>query len=449
MTPVLHVLRADARALSLASGSVHAAVTSPLYWGQRDYGTGRWEGGDPDHDHVPSRELHRRGASKNLGLNVRMGRAPGALKHERAMVPVTVMGTCACGATRIDPQLGLEESADEYVENVAAAMREVHRVLRADGTLWLNLGDAYVSAPKGRSNGQGASGLTSTRTQESSPPFEKRAKYRHGSAHASFRRDKKGGVTHRHGTAGLAPKNLLGLPWRVAFRMQEDGWILRADNVWAKPNPMPESVQDRPTRSHEFVFLFAKSERYYYDTFAIRETGRDWSGHDHTNLWILDGNETDGHRGFDNLDFSVRGRNKRDVWTIPTEPYAGAHFAPFPTELAKIAILAGSSAHGVCAECGAPWERQCDDAKVPRADRTTVRDKSYDVAYITTGWEKGCAHDAARRPAVVLDPFAGTGTVGAVALAHGRSAVLSDVSKVYLAEDVAARTSALQLEIGE
>lgn len=213
----------------------------------------------------------------------------------------------------VQGQQGLEETPQAYVRRLVRVMREVRRVLRKDGVLFLNLGDSYIGA---RCGGQGPGGCLA------------------GRAVAKQRAN----VTPTKRAPGLKYKDLVGIPWRVAFALQKDGWWLRNDNIWAKPDPIPESVKDRCTRSHEYVFLLSKSRRYFYDAVAIREQGN-----------------RDGFKGRMGASFHVTpsrsggerwkagsGRNKRDVWTIQSQPYPGAHFAVFPPKLAETCILAGS-----------------------------------------------------------------------------------------------------------
>ena len=230
----------------------------------------------------------------------------------------------------IEGQLGLEKTPEEYVAKLVGIFREVRRVLRDDGTLWVNLGDSYWNQSPVRKSAAQA--------------FEK--KFTGGITGTRERRSGRG-----HDI--LKMKDLVGIPWRVAFAVQADGWYLRSDIIWSKPNPMPESVTDRPTRAHEYLFLITKSPCYYYDADAIRETqSKD----------------------------SLAGRNKRTVWTIPTQPYPEAHFATFPTSLVEPCILAGSK----------------------------VGD-------------------------TVLDPFAGAGTVGLVASRLNRNFIGTELNPDYTA----------------
>ena len=471
----LSVLRA------MPEASVHCVITSPPYWGLRAYG------GDPD-------------------------------------------------------MIGLEPTFAEHIENLLAVFREVRRVLRPDGTLWLNYGDGYARGDKRGSSGTG----------------DKQASNR-GSAEARGARL----------PSGMKSKDLMGMPWRVAFALQDDGWWLRSDICWHKSNPMPESAKDRPTRAHEFVFLMTTAERYFYDHEAVKEpvagtahprastrAGRsrcehrpDRLPHDSIEARKALANPEAGHtstkerRGIrpyktpDGWDTSkgegghgtihrkgrekgkVPGvtpksappgsgirqnesyqatiievrptRNLRDVWTFASAPFRGTHFATFPPALVEPCIRAGTSEHGVCPDCGAPWER-----------RTTRIDKGWDGSrygeravavstssggterstlgssngrltgdYETTGWRPTCdcyddryraEHPEPRRarkrrqraawggrwkrvrarpgnpewptsPAIVLDPFAGAGTVGLVAERLGRDSILIEINPTYAA----------------
>ena len=247
-------------------------------------------------------------------------------------------------------QLGLEKTPEEYVAKMVAVFREVRRVLAEDGTLWLNLGDSYAA---------------------------NRSYQVTDSKHIPV-----GNTTASSVPDGLKSKDLVGIPWRVAFALQADGWYLRSDIIWAKPNPMPESVTDRPTKSHEYLFLLSKAERYYYDAAAIAEPAINAGLTIHING--NDGMDAgyDGNRTRDGFRRGVTigdTRNARSVWTIATQPYPEAHFATFPEELARRCIVAGSK-----------------------------------------------AGDA------VLDPFGGSGTVAAVAVGNGREAWHIDLNPTYL-----------------
>jgi DNA modification methylase len=243
---------------------------------------------------------------------------------------------------------------------MVGVFREIRRVLSDDGTLWLNLGDSYAGSGKGAS-ADGVVRVSPTSKQATSV----------GTTQGIFRKTE---------APGLKPKDLIGIPWKVAFALQADGWYLRSDIIWHKPNPMPESVTDRPTKSHEYVFLLSKSPKYYYDHEAIKEpaltpptTGRviPYSAHTQT-----------GGIATQNLGTSMPDgkRNKRDVWTIPTKPYKGAHFAVMPIALVEPCLLAGSEPNDT-----------------------------------------------------VLDPFTGSGTVGVVALRHGRNFTGIELNPTYAA----------------
>lgn len=256
---MIDLRRGDALAVmrELPAESVQCCVTSPPYWGLRDYG--------------------------------------------------------------VAGQLGLEGTPEEYVAALVAVFREVRRVLHDGGTLWLNLGDSYTSG--GRGGGMDGDRGEKQRSNQGALLGPKRA------------------------PPGLKDKDLVGIPWRVAFALQADGWWLRSDIIWAKPNPMPESVTDRPTKAHEYLFLLSKSARYYYDADAIREPSLpvpvsainrpDWTARE------KDGIARESFR-MDRREYHPLGRNSRSVWTIATSPYPEAHFATFPPELPRRCILAGS-----------------------------------------------------------------------------------------------------------
>ena len=221
-------------------------------------------------------------------------------------------------------QIGLEQTPDAFVAELVGVFREARRVLRDDGTLWLNLGDSYASSGKigGAGDGVGSDGYV--------------------------RNNREG--RGRSPTSGLSAKQLIGIPWRVAFALQADGWYLRQDIIWHKPNPMPESVTDRCTKSHEYIFLLSKSAKYYYDSEAVKEPyareaepPRDRSSEGY-NESFTGGRWSAGTRDF----YANGGRNRRDVWTIPTQPCKLAHFAVMPLALATPCILAGCPEGGIC-----------------------------------------------------------------------------------------------------
>jgi DNA modification methylase len=246
-------------------------------------------------------------------------------------------------------QLGMEDTPEEFVDNLVKVFREVKRVLRDDGTVWLNLGDSYSSG-----------GRTTTTNQ-------------------SLRGDKDYGVTRPKPSKGIKPKDLIGIPWRVALALQQDGWYLRQDIIWHKPNPMPESVKDRCTKAHEYIFLLSKSPKYYFDNEAIKEDGVIKAG----TKGAKGSKERQNQKGVNARppEYKIYDgkRNKRSVWTVTTKPFKGAHFATFPMDLIEPCVLAG------CPEGG-----------------------------------------------TVLDPFGGSGTTGIVAVNHNRHAVLCELNQEYI-----------------
>ena len=285
-----------------------------------------------------------------------------------------------------DSQIGLEESPEEYIECLVLAFREVRRVLAKTGTLWLNIGDTYNSYTANR----GESKSISARTNAASPS-----------------RAKGYGLLDK----GLKKKDLLMIPARVAIALQADGWYLRSKIVWHKPNGMPESPNDRPSSSHEEVFLFSKSGSYYYDKFAERN-------------------------GDSNL---------RNVWAFPIQPYHGAHFATMPRDLASRCIRLGSSERGRCPECLGPWarvpvtepttrERPNDYVKRSGQEGTgnSCPNSSAGTKLVSSTWVASCDCGADPEPCVVFDPFNGAATTGLAAKLLGRSYVGGDISADYL-----------------
>lgn len=328
-------------------------------------------------------------------------------------------------------QIGAELTPEEYVERLVQVFREARRVLRGDGLLWLNLGDSYAQGGRG--------GAFSDRS--------------------SKQRTNKGSLLGpSKAPRGYKPKDLLGIPWQVALALRADGWYLRRDIIWAKPNPMPESVDDRPTSSHEYIFMLAKSKDYYYDSFAVKEPiseamaaaiargprrDREYQHDEHNRFGKRSGN-----RAFADSDSLARialGRNRRSVWNIPTVAYPGAHYATFPPKLIEPMIASSTCEAGYCAECGAPRERLVEVVRLNHHE-TTADGKTMDGPYAaqsevrhgayadttSVGWQPTCEHDGDTVPGVVLDPFAGSGTVGMVANRLSRRAVLIDINSEYL-----------------
>jgi len=334
------------RLRELPDESANTCVTSPPYWGLRDYGGENevW-GGDSDCEHEWE---HYTRQSENTRNN------DNSLQLKSAYWDAQEQGHCKhCDAWW--GQLGLEPTPELYVENLVLIFREVKRVLTTDGSLWLNLGDSYWA-----------------------------------------------GNTHPI----LKPKDIIGIPFRVAFALQADGWWLRQDIIWAKPNCMPEPVKDRCTKSHEHIFLLTKSQNYYFDSEAIKERAvtKSSSGNDCTDTRLTYG-VGGGNTGLKDLrkkykkDGLPTHRNKRSVWWVSPKPFKGAHFAVYPPELIEPCILAG------CPEGG-----------------------------------------------IVLDPFGGSGTTGAVAIKHDREAVLIELSAEYAKlmpkriDTLASRTKIIEAE---
>jgi DNA modification methylase len=295
---------------------VNCCVTSPPYYNLRDYGTANWIGGDSDCDH-----RYQKGGTNPETSSMQLG--------NKGTIYSQYETECKkCGAIRDDKQIGLEKTPEEYVQKLVDVFREVKRVLKKDGTLWLNIGDSY--------NGSG---------QDS-------GKYGKISQVISGKSRLIGEVSPTKVTKvkGLKPKDLIGIPWMVAFALRTDGWYLRNDIIWHKPNPMPESITDRCTKSHEYVFLLSKSRDYYFDHLAIQEKS----------IWFDKDNRANtgstlGGKGLKGIyscnssgNFQKNGmRNKRDVWTVNTKPYTEAHFATFPINLILPMIKAGCPKDGV------------------------------------------------------------------------------------------------------
>jgi DNA modification methylase len=386
---------------SLPDGSIHCVVTSPPYWGLRDYGTATWLGGDQNCS-------HKRDSKHSESCSTGQKNLEGAIGDG-----IYKVSCPRCGAVRQDSQLGLEPTFDEYVQNMVLVFREVHRVLRDDGTLWLNLGDSYAG-----SNGNGyKQSIASTNASNA------------GGENEDFRR------INKRDDGDLKPKDLVGIPWRVAFALQSDGWYLRQDIIWHKPNPMPESVLDRCTKAHEYIFLLTKKPRYFFDSEAIKEPAKH-AGDDR-------GSRSDSRRGTSMNSMSGETgafKNRRSVWSVTTKPFKGAHFATFPQDLIEPCIKAGTSEKGCCPTCLAPYKRLIERTRVARnelpEDDPRYRPNTYNGAYEeingkgdagyththTVGWEKTCTCETEEIvPCTVLDVFFGAGTTGVVAQKLGRN----------------------------
>ena len=369
---------------------IDCCVTSPPYYGLRDYGTGKWVGGDPNCPHKRLSKYSDKTATGHKQIEL-IGNVGDAIF--KTVCPL-------CGAVREDKQIGLEKTPEQYIDKLVQVFREVKRVLKDDGTLWVNIGDSYC--------GTGDKG------------DYKDPKYADGRNGQSVAKNRK--------IDGVKSKDLIGIPWMLAFALRNDGWYLRQDIIWHKPNPMPESVQDRCTKSHEYIFLFSKKQHYYFNHEAIQEVATGYDGRKDTLLkgspkyaddaYMPNQNgQTMASRGherwkFKNLqdkgqqvhtmherrangekDILYPVRNKRDVWTVATKPYSGAHFATFPEDLIEPCILAGSRVDGI-----------------------------------------------------VLDPFFGSGTTGRVAIKLNRNYVGCELNPEYI-EISNDRTSNVQMTL--
>lgn len=306
------IINANAIAIPLANKSVHTIVTSPPYYGLRDYG--------------------------------------------------------------VDGQIGLEVTPDAYIANLVEVFRECKRILRDDGTLWVNIGDSYATHAN-KSSGQFGNNIKSG--------FDDVFRGDAGKSGAKLN--------------GCKEKDLIGIPWMLAFALRADGWYLRQDIIWAKPNPMPESVKDRCTKSHEYIFLLSKSAKYYYDNESIREPVKDSNAgfimaRARTASGALGGAN---QHNMERRDYEeIKGANKRDVWTVTTKPYKGAHYATFNPDLIKPCILAGAPEGGI-----------------------------------------------------VFDPFVGSGTTVATAIQLGRKGIGLDLSFKYLQENAKVRIEEARLPL--
>jgi DNA modification methylase len=376
---VLEVLK------QLPDESIQMCVTSPPYWGLRDYGNepqiwdseppGRCEGGC---DHVWGDEtIKKQTPQRDHDSNGNFGDTRGQEDSRDGMSFNASQGQFCQNCKAWRGSLGLEPTPELFIKHMVQIFAEVKRVLRKDGTCWVNMGDSYAGQHV-RYNGD-----------------EK--KWQHGVSKSRQTEPALGSAS------GIKPKNLLGIPWRLAFALQEDGWYLRQDIIWSKPNPMPESVTDRCTKSHEYIFLLSKSAKYHYDADAIREphtypTKNKMAVYAENYREAVNGKYKDskmggggtgfkGHSGCYKADGTPlnnpNGRNKRSVWTIATEPTPEAHFATFPKKLVEPCILAG------CPEGG-----------------------------------------------IVLDPFLGSGTTFLVSYKHGRKFIGIELSQEYL-DDIA------------
>lgn len=337
---------------TLEEKSIDCCVTSPPYYGLRDYGTGEWVGGDPCCNHV---------RDSKVGKNNITGHKSMAEKGQYVGDAIYKAVCPKCGAVRVDEQIGLEETPEEYIEKLVEVFREVKRVLKDTGTLWVNIGDSY--------NGSGGN-------------------------HKDFHKNDTG-FQGEYGTKcggrgnyvnSLKQKDLIGIPWMLAFALRQDGWYLRSDIIWDKSgNCFPESVKDRCTKSHEYIFMLSKEPNYYFDSNSIKEPVSEVSIVRSKYGWHGKGDNGSGnYAGLGQVDTMERfvnpdGKNKRDVWHVNTQSYPGEHFATYPIELIKPCILSG------CPEGG-----------------------------------------------TVIDPFSGSGTTGICAVMNNRKYVGIELNKKYV-----------------
>jgi site-specific DNA-methyltransferase (adenine-specific) len=415
----VRILQGDCRErlAELPDGSVHCCVTSPPYFGLRDYGTGAWEGGDPDCRHVRL----KRGASTIDGGH-----------YQSREIYAETCGQC--GAVRVDRQLGLEPTPDEFVAAMVEVFREVRRVLRGDGVLWLNIGDSYAGSwgAQGREHaGKHAPNVSALSANQ---------------VKAAHRRASRTGSVEGF---GCKPKDLIGIPWRLAFALQADGWFLRQDVIWSKPNPMPESVEDRCTKAHEYLFLLSKSPRYHFDAAAIAEpatrgyagsefdVGRTAAHHDARPASRSRGsgnkarkprpNAPDSHHGAQagSVPWEGTTRNKRSVWTVGTVPFDLEHCTACWTTFDRAAhgalrrekIMDGDMAveTRVICSCG-------------RHDAWLSHFATFPPDLIEPCILAGCPPGG-----TVLDPFFGAGTTGLVADRLHRNAIGCELNPHYVA----------------
>ncbi len=319
----------------------------------------------------------------------------------------------------INGQIGMEQTPAQYLDQIVAVFAEVHRVLRDDGSIWVNMGDSWFAPPAGSASVDYIINQT-----KGDGAYARKFRNNH---QGTLDKDNDARTQTGWNNTGLRPKNILGMPWRVAFALQDYGWYLRSDIIWYKPNAMPERITDRPAKAHDYIFLLTKSSKYFYDNEAVKQPSTQKEQIDNT-------------------------CNLRSVWTIPTQPYKESHFATYPEKLVEPCILAGTSQRGQCKACGSPWVRILEKGELISVDGTSddyVPKKSSDDQKIkgrsegwtpnhirlrsTSGWRPSCSCNAGEPvPQIVLDPFSGSGTTGRVAARLNRDYVGIELNPEYL-----------------
>lgn len=421
----LVLFNSDARHMrELADNSVHCIVTSPPYFGLRRYmglpdliwPDYKWRGHDKDCQHewqlTPPRRERKASDIKNLT-------SIEATNRGNLGIDLPMTNTCSlCGAWK--GQLGNEPRVDLYIAHLLEIMGEMKRVLRPDGTCWINIADSYATHASG---GRG---------------------YAHNfqSADVAMRE----GIDQPKPTAasmGLKEKDLCLVPERFILACQQQGWYIRSRIIWWKPSCMPESCNDRPTEDYEFIYLLTKSPKYFYDGEAIRETAESWGTRDRSKMRDATTDPLLKHHGLEN-DTNPAGRNCRTVWSFPSggkPTYLKGHYATFPEALPERCIKAGTSEYGVCSKCGKQYERVIErtghiNKREPAhaANNCPTKTDSTGWAPLTRGtdkWRSACECNAPVIPAIVLDPFAGSGTTLYVARKLGHKAVGYELSPQY------------------